>query len=660
VAAPTTLLRRLIRRLYSLETVRKAAIPLLNTLSLYLVLPFHPGVSIPALLGALGSGAIWLSGASKRRFRPASIFLFAASLMWAVLSPYFAPSGRIYLYQAGSLDPLRSRIISLGNATTGGHLVYLTDPIRASAPIRHLAKLLGFGAEFLERLRSPESSAIVMPLSDAIRYRVLGAGTPDYAEELITSYTGPKMSVGAFPTPKPGLSVEVGVAFANFELVDYIRNVSGSPDRPWESVVYGKEDERQAAVYAAKLDLALQVASRGDFQVAIGTLGSALNEAPTELEVARLYALQGFVSDAAVGGNVGVTQGLASFNQAMRHWPRAASGRHLFRSQLNDPIDRWLFDGLKVVFVERQDEYPTWSAILGNSELHARLRGSHRSGPIDRTWWFNQIPDTPVESLIYAERYRLIDTVRGCARDPVKLRAALKEFASDSPDRARWAFYVLLGAESQAMSTGIIRPARASPPAPEFRDALDELASMCPDPWKSRYRRLLSFWSAMTGDLATFAQNNDQQAIDTTVSIVKLIAGLGFPLTAQGVSNQIPKMEGTSRPEESPESLSEASNTHGPAVPWWNRRYLDWFGRLVVGLWGEGGCQLHSARCREALGALVSRCERDDQGKGRVFAPCLALVLIASRELSYPISGSWLTAYRDATGSEQAPRAEWR
>jgi len=242
--ASKEILQRL-RQLWLSEPVKKAVIPLLNAASLYLLFPLHPGISIPALLAALGSIATWPSfGFSNLKSRTWSIVLLVAGLLWAILSPYFVPSGQLYFYRADSIDPRQAEILPLGDSALAGHLVYLTDPIRTSALVRKTMKLMGFRVEFLEKTPEHDPPLIIMPLSNSIRYRILGAGTATYGEELITSYIGTELAVSIYPYSKHSHGYRpfssVGLAASNFPLVDYVRNVNNSPDLPWNAVAYSK------------------------------------------------------------------------------------------------------------------------------------------------------------------------------------------------------------------------------------------------------------------------------------------------------------------------------------------------------------------------------------------------------------------------------------
>jgi hypothetical protein len=202
-------------RLWSSELIKGASVPLLNALSLYLLFPLHPGITIPTLLAAGGAVLLWPSfGITRLKSGNWSITLLVAGLLWAVVSPYFVPSGALYFYRADSNDPAQSEILPLGDSTVGGYLVYLCDPIRASVLVRAAMMLLGFEVEFLERAPG-DSPVIVMPLSSAVRYRVLGAAAPIYADELITSYTGTQLALDIHAntkrpgTPRPFVSVGV-------------------------------------------------------------------------------------------------------------------------------------------------------------------------------------------------------------------------------------------------------------------------------------------------------------------------------------------------------------------------------------------------------------------------------------------------------------------
>ncbi len=644
-------MRLLLRRLRSSEIAKILSVPSLNSACLYLLFPLHPAVSVPTLLAAAGSLAAWFAFTPSRgRLRGASIALFVVGLIWAVVSPYFVLGGMLYFYRAESLDPRRSLILRLGDSTTAGHLVYLTDPIRTSGPVRRLAMLLGSRAEFIEKLSAHDQSAVIMPLSSAIRHRLLGPGTPTYAEELIASYTGAQLAIDIQPMPKQTGSrfiCGVGVQASNFPLVRYVRNVNNSPELPWSAVVYEKGDEQRAATYAAKLDFAIEAASLGDFQSSIGTLESAHADAPTTLEEARLFAILGSVSSAVIGGNVGTTQGLSFFNQAMRHWPRAASRGRLSRSLLDGPVDRWLFDALRMAFLGHEQEYPNWCSILGNSPTF-KLKEYSASGDVSRLSWFDSFPDTPEESLIAAEHQRLRSSVERSAGNPQELAAELRAFVSGRPNVARWAFVSLLGAAAEEAASAYGGHLRiAGPLVSPWIEALDTITAMCAEPWKSRYRRLLVFFNAQAATAAAVEQRDHEQVMQMVPVWLDSFAEFGFSMTSRRLAEQ---MLGTGAPASQTEGVLAPMS---PAAPWWDRRYLDWFGSVVVGtVLVPETCNKPGPRCAETLNKLAGCCDRDQEGKGRLFAPGLSLVLALSQGLHQPISGNWMSAYRDATGSE--------
>jgi len=64
------------------------------------------------------------------------------------------------------------------------------------------------------------------------------------------------------------------------------------------------------------------------------------------------------------------------------------------------------------------------------------------------------------------------------------------------------------------------------------------------------------------------------------------------------------------------------------------------------------GCIESGAKCSELLERIAQRCERDDAGRGNLFAPGLALALTLSQILQEPISSRWMVEFRDATGMQ--------
>jgi hypothetical protein len=301
---------------------------------------------------------------------------------------------------------------------------------------------------------------------------------------------------------------------------------------------------------------------------------------------------------------------------------------------MDNPVDRWLFDSLKMELSGREHEYPTWSRVLGDSDPHLKRRAEYHSGNFTGGWQFNQIPDTPVESLIDAERQRLIGIVTRSAGNPQKLSTELREFVSGRPNVARWGFSTLEGADENWL---ILEP--------PWSEALDDMAAMCAEPWRSRYQNHLSFRRNLSAFLVTASQGNGDHTIQMLSS---LYTDLGFPATARSFTKQI--LAGSTLSAQSEKTFSAAS----PAVPWWNRKYLDWFGSIVTDAYSSSdNCANPGPRCRELLESLASRSERDDGGRGHLFAPGLATALMLSKALRQPIGDNWMVEYREATGVKQ-------
>lgn len=343
-------------------------------------------------------------------------------------------------------------------------------------------------------------------------------------------------------------------------------------------------------------------------------------------------------------------QGLSFFNQAMEHWPRAGSRTQLTRAQMDTPVDRWLFDGLKGVFAGWDVEYPAWSKVLGNSQRHFEGWGVNGSGAERFLWWYDQIPDTPVDSLLAAERQRLFSAVQQSSRDRRATAEALRMFVGGSQERARWAFEMLLQRAHAPVAIrngrGIMIPLSLSAP---WSDALDEAASLCAEPWRSQYRALLSCARALSAIYAVFPEvkGMDNQTAENFVrKLIQQFSAFGFPKTALSLSTLL-AADGSSGIQ-SRNVAAELS----PAAPWWSRDFLDWFGAFLMRNEGMSQiCKVRGPKCKEFIENVASHCARDDQGRGRLFAPGLMIALTLSAAFDQPIDESWTTAYRDATGS---------
>jgi len=454
-------------------------------------------------------------------------------------------------------------------------------------------KLLGSDAELLNRTSASDQPSILLPLSSAVRYRKAGTGTSIYAEETLSSYQGSGIAINVLPLAKSE-SITAELQISSLPLVDYARSINNSPELPWNAVPYNKEREKQAATYSASLDLAIEAASAGDFQVAISTLEAAATSAPSDLEKARVYALLGRISGAVIGGNVGGTQGLAFFNQAMRFWPRTAPKTHLTREQLDNPIDLWLFDTLTAAFLYQEKDYPRSARILGVTDPRIKTRIELQSGQLTAKWWFQEVPADAPASIIGADRKRLTGWLEQYKTNSKELAVRINEFIANRPSVARWVFETLLNEQGNNMMSRMTID-------PELQNALVGVTELCPEPWKTRYRHHLGL-IAIWGHLTTLAfKSPDQMDLESAKGFVKDIvqtmSQAGFPETAAGWSTYF--TEGTPRP-------SPALPI--PNVPWWDLKYLDYFGKLVVDTAPMVDvCKTPGQSCKDLLEGLAVR-----------------------------------------------------
>ena len=627
------------KRVLGSDQVKKAFLPTLQIGSVYFLFPLYPTVSIPFVASIIGSFCCWALCAPILKARLYAAGLLACGLGWAVLSPYFILDGPVYFYRAESLDARESRIIPIGQGAARGHLVYVADPIRAAGPVRRLMSLAGFAPTFLSRSSDHTTRAIVMPLRNAVHLRITGASSNAYAEALLAYFTGAQVAIEMFPTPdKSTVTLGPSLAASSFPVVEYIRNVNNSPGLDWSDVLVQPGAERETAAYSAEVDCAIEAASRGAFDVAIPMLEAAVRDSPSELERARAYAVLGFASAAVLGGNIGSVQAFAFFNQAMAHWPRVRARTTLSRSELDNSIDRWLFDSLKGVFAFRGVEYPTWSRVLGNSEKNVETSGISGSQKQYWFWWLNKFADTAVDSLIAVERGRLVRIVHTDLKNPRRLSIDLSNLAAGRPDFARWAFFSLLS-ESHTMDGHPEKIAVVL--QPEWGDALEVAASLCPEPWKSQYTGVVKFMETYSAVVNSLSRQTDAEAQLTAQRWLHMFRRYGFPQTAGTLSSDF---DGNAAPAKIPSP---------PRIAWWTREYIDWFGS-VVGTMAKGissTCSRRGDACEAYLDGVAARCARD--GTGRLFAPGIDLVITFSIAINQAISETWVTGLRDATGMER-------
>jgi hypothetical protein len=173
-----------------------------------------------------------------------------------------------------------------------------------------------------------------------------------------------------------------------------------------------------------------------------------------------------------------------------------------------------------------------------------------------------------------------------------------------------------------------------------WQDALDYAARQCSEPWATQYSVLLAKLQLALSHQLRLAQGGRSGG----EQVAKFFLDSDFPRTSRAFLGM------ATGPDPTHHVVGESS----PAVPWWDRRYRDWFGAVAfTSLMGLGGnCGEPGPKCTQFLEQLATSCERDDAGLGNLFAPGIALALAFSEVVEQPISSRWATAFHDATGMQ--------
>ena len=285
---------------------------------------------------------------------------------------------------------------------------------------------------------------------------------------------------------------------------------------------------------------------------------------------------------------MGDAQGLAFFNQAMRSWPRATPRTRLNRAELDSPVDRWLFDTLKTAFFLHENEYPTWAKVVGDSDPRLQLGSARKLGNLTSGFLLDYMPETPtpVESLIAADKKRLIGLVKQSTGNPERLSTQLREFVAGRPDVTRWTFEKLFGAKDN----GLVPKLTIEQP---WLQALEDAAEMCEDPWRSRYQNLIAFSTSVLPILAVASNAREDNYGPAAEEMSSFFSRFGFPMTAGAFSKQFKILAGGVPPDKTP-------NSAVPNLPWWNRNFLDFFGSVVVDFEAQGKkCDDPGPQCAE-------------------------------------------------------------
>lgn len=617
----------------------------MTAFSLYLLFPFSLRTSMPVILIAVVS-ALWWWRPTKgtNRGRAGSLVLAALALLWGVVGPLVAFRNS-YTYRASTNSPLEAAILPLtDDNVVVGHVLFVTDPFRASPSVQWFVDQMGFPSHVLKIVSTETSHAILAPLPSAIRRTIRGTGGSIAAEELIFGLGSKSLKVnhtlnGCTAKNSCFGGISLGVEASTAPLIDTVQAISDVDELPWGAVRYEKASEQRALVYTARLDAALDAYANGELQQAVAGLDAAAMSAPTDIERIRVTVLQGEVCFAVLSGTIGSSQALAYFDHAMRLWIRLNHGKPPQRTDLNDGLSRWLFDTLWTVFYYHQSEYPNWRAAFHYAETpKVTFRQALLSPETIYYSRYESLPQRPAESVVSAEHLRLYESLRQAIGSQRAIVEVLDQYAPGEPDITRWLFASSVNNLQIAGTSGDL--------SWPWEPVLEEEARRCAQPWKTRYLSLVKVVHDSRRFLLGLAIDSKEQNVAATSN---LFAEAGFTEIA-GAFKSMPKIA----------NLRLAMQlAPSPDAPWWSTSYRDWFGALAMGSFFNirDACEQNNAACGTTLETIGKLRERDNQGN--LFAPLLALKLLLAALADHSVDQRVAAAFHDSTGMQNLPRPEY-
>ncbi|MGA2336818.1 MAG: hypothetical protein ABSG08_15740 [Terriglobales bacterium] len=613
-----------------------SAVGILGVILRFVFFPFNLLASVPAAIAigtALGLG--WLGFRNGRRlFFAASVVTLLAGIAWATLGLFVVLQKPLYCYSSDTTSLVKGEVFRVDAGKPLGNVFYITDPVRKSTIIRRIAQTLSPQIIFIEGREENGQHAILIPMTDAVLHQVSGTGDARSAEEIWLAYVGPTLQVG---THDPTRNIKVGFGFTCVPIIYSLQKSSDKPGLPWQAVIYDPAGESKSVLYVSYLDVALSAAARDDLGTSIETLELSYKYAPSEIERARNRVLLANVSLALLSGELGGTQALSFMNEGMQHWAKAHRNEPVERTSLSDPVDTWLYYIFRDAFFWRQAEYPNWARLLvfHSSPVMVERQRPQGNG-LTLYNWTEPMADPPEQSLISAENDQLMTLVSATDNLGVLQRTLTEKYGS-SLDVRRWLV--------ETMMSGVLSE-KISPPSGQVSRAIAWAIQQTPEPWYSEYSKA---WHL----LHVMVRVDMSNPMETAERDVQLARELGFKEYARATGEMLSQLSASKK-------AVVRIDTTGitPSDPWYHRNFLDWFAATVLaaGARAVEDCKSSGPQCRESLESTADLVERDRGGKGKLFAPGVALVLVEAQFADQELNPNLTVIYKEATGAEVAPQ----
>src|SRR5208282_5167010 len=183
-------------------------------------------------------------------------------------------------------------------------------------------------------------------------------------------------------------------------------------------------------------------------------------------------------------------------------------------------------------------------------------------------------------------------------------------------------------------------------PSRQARRAIDWAIQQMPEPWYSQYSKAWHMGQVIL-------QVDMSKPMETAERNVRLARELGFEKYARAFGEMLSQLSASKK-------AVVRIDTTGitPSDPWYHHNFLDWFAATVLaaGARAVEDCKSAGPQCRESLESTADLVQRDRGGRGELFAPGVALVLVEAQFADQDLDPNLTVIYREATGAEAPPQ----
>jgi hypothetical protein len=614
------------------DLFKNAVLGILGILAAVLFFPFQWQTSLPAVFFLIAGLAVVIVGMRRqlrvRQMVMTGLALVLLSFAWGIFGIFLVSGKSIYCLASDDSNPFSGELVRVGSSNT--YVFLISDPVRKSRVVRYVVSHLRYSLNYLDPRTNGPKKVLLLPLRTAIRHAVPGASMNSSVHELVVSYFGPSLTIdykkGVGDSPENQPSVTIAAAQVHMSIVDCLQGGT-SGMAPWEEVeIPDKMTLLNSATYVAATDAGIEAASLGDFETAFDNLESAYPLAPGNVEKARNRILASRLSRGLLYGNVGEIQALAYAKQGLSDWRIAIADADIASKHFSTEVDHWLYLDFKNFLDDRIAGEEGLGRLFGTTELPQKLRiQSTLANGIK--WTEYQVSDQPITTLLSSQ----VDTVLEASRNITncsELKNKLHQQFGNGQEVDRWLWETIMREE--------VDEARAYRP-------LKCITANLKEPWKSSYDQKLD---SMHEYMSAVASNNQEAVLKLIPSMAKSAGFLQF-------SEVFERLIARGKHKADDSRLSDGNLLPPPNTHWWSRSFLDAYAAGMFTLLDEiTGCLntscVSNSKCENKLAEFSGLYERDQAGKGVLFAPTAALSVLLSRLLNSQASASAQTDYRES------------